>query len=363
VAARSPRRPHLRRLAASLVLGLACGALQAQGAASAEPGGADPAAAAAEAERPWWSAFHDASLNLLLAPIQAPGADRTRALQLQAQATAAYVRARIYTVRGQNARALREAAEHQLDLLQGAGQDDTEIARGAAAMVRQYADRERAFDELRADSLGALAAATGGRYPAQELAVALEPALADTRLPVPEVDVPARVSGIVLRRRPDVMEAESHLALSARGSGSDQLRLAQYLQALSQEISSDDAAAAPAPAPDAATAPEQVLARARLEIAARLSRLARTNQVMTQQATYTREVQQKYEGTRQAFANGTTSELDILSALQGVLVEEDRLAATTAGAALAWIAYQQSIGGAGDARMSDLLGAGSADED
>jgi outer membrane protein TolC len=363
VAARSPRRRHLRRLAASLVLGLACGALQAQGAASAEPGAADPAAAAAEAERPWWSAFHDASLNLLLAPIQATGADRTQALQLQAQATAAYVKARIYTVRGQTARAQREAAQHHLELLQDAGQDDTDIARLAAAMVRQYTDREQRFAELRTDSLSALAAAIGGRYPAQELAVALEPALADTRLPVPQVEVPARVSGIVLRRRPDVMEAESHLALSARASGSDQLRLAQYLQALSEEIDPENAAAVRAPAPDAATAPEEVLARARVEIAVRLRQVARRNQVMTRQATHTREVQQKYEGTRQAFANGTTSEVDVLSALQGVLVEEDRLAATMGGAALAWIAYQQSIGGAGDARMSDLLGTGSADED
>jgi outer membrane protein TolC len=371
VADRVPRRPHphshshLRRLAASLLLGLACSALRAEGLVSPEPSAAATAAAiAAEADRPWWWAFHDASLNLLLAPIQAAAAaDRTQALELQAQAAAEYVKARVYTVRGHTARTLRESAERQLKLLQDADRGDTDAARFAAATVRQSAEREQQFAELRAASMGALAAALGGRYLAQELAVLLEPALDDTRLPVPEVDFPERVSGIVLRRRPDVMEAESHLALSARGSGSGQLRLAQYLQALSQEIGPDDAAAAPGEAQDGATAPERVLVRARFEIGAGLRQLATTNEVMTQQATYARDVQQKYDRIRQTFVDGTTSEVDILGALEDVLVEEDRLAATMGGAALAWIAYQQSIGGAGEARMSDLLGADSDDED
>ena len=105
-----------------------------------------------------------------------------------------------------------------------------------------------------------------------------------------------------------------------------------------------------------------VLEHARQDIAARLAQLTARGVSANEQAIYVRQLQAAYEAALQDFSAGGIDEVELLARLQRVLVEEDRLAASLGLAGLAWIAFEQSIGGAGQARASDLLGAVPADD-
>ncbi|WP_299788018.1 hypothetical protein [Ramlibacter sp.] len=326
----------------------------------------DPVAAGGtspHAPTPWWTAFHERTLDLLLADAASDRrADATQRLARQARTTSLYLEARVYSTRLATARVMQHAAARQWALLQQQRQADTDVARAVALLVRETAAREHQFTVLRADSIVALAESLDGRYPAEALAVILEPALAERSLPVAEFGLPDAVSGLVLRQRPDVMAAEAGLVLSGRGGGLEQLRLAQYLQALSEEIRPAEAAATPVPVAVQGGDLAGVLQHARQEIAGRLGQLSTRGESANEQALYVRQLQAGYQQALQDFSAGHLGELELLSQLQQVLVEEDRLAATLGLAGLAWIAFEQSIGGAGQARTSDLLGAGSQDD-
>jgi hypothetical protein len=321
------------------------------------------ATAQSSTPHPWWTAFHESTLDVLLADdaLAAP-ADREQLLATQATVTSLYVKARVYSIRLATARALRETATRQSLLLAEQGRGDTDLARAVATMAQGSVERERELTVLRSDSVAGLAEMLGRRYPAKALALLLEPALAERRLPVAEFAIPESVSGLVLRQRPDVMAAEAGLAHSGRGGGVEQLRLAEYLQAISSEIG----AAPPADLPvDTATQPDRigkVLQHARAEIAASLSQLSARAQSANRQVLRVQELATTSQQALQDYAAGRISEVDLLSIRELLLLEEDRLAGSLGLTALAWVAFEQSIGGAGQARTSDLLGAGDADE-
>lgn len=318
--------------------------------------GAPPAA-----QHTWWTAFHEGTLDLLVASDDAP-ADPAQRLARQARITSLYLEARVYSVRLATARLMRDAAARQWTLLQQQGRADSDLARAIVLMARETARREQQFAVLRAESIASLAETVAGRYSARALAQLLEPALAERRLPVAEFGLPDAVSGLVLRQRPDVMAAESQLVLSGRAGGVEQLRLAQYLQALSEEIRPTEAGTVDLPAAQRAGDMAGVLQKAREEIAARLAQLTVRGDSANQQATAVRQLQGAYEQSLKDFGAGQLEELELLARLQQLMVEEDRLAADLGLAGLAWIAFEESIGGAGQARTSDLLGAGTADD-
>ena len=314
--------------------------------------------ARAEPTPGWWSAFNDATLNLLLAEAAPPAAatepqQALLALQLQADATAAYVLARVASVRLMNGRLLVDALQRQLDLLRAAGAEDSEDARNAQQALEAAQARVAQFDSLRTASIALLAQRSGGTRSVALLSRQLAPALGDARLPVPAFDLPRELPGIVLRRRPDVAQAEAALSQSGRDTAAGQLRLARYLQALSAPITAAETANEPA----AGTQPEDVLDSARQDIALRLAQLdAAVNAAKKQEATLL-ALQPQYLALRERFQRGEVREVQALGALARMLVEEDRLAATGGQLAIAWIAFQASIGGAGDASTSALLGA------
>lgn len=344
----SPAR-HAGRLALALAI---AGCALAAGVRAQEAGA--PGVAAQAAPRAWWSAFHDSTLDLLLADgLLEPDADRARLLALQARAASLYLKVRVYGVRLHTTRLMHEAAGRQWALLQQAGPGDSDLARVTASLMRETAERERRFVVLRSESVAALAETLGGRLPAKTVAQLLEPVLQERRLPVAEFEVPDAISGLVLRQRPDVMAAEAGLVLSARGSATDQLRLAQYLQAISKEIVPEDAALAATPGDDLSA----VLLRARGEIGRRLADVTARGEVAGTQAAYVQQLTGRYEGVLKALSEGRIAEVDALAGLLQLLEEQDRLAASIGLAGLAWVAFQESIGGAGQARTSDLLGA------
>ncbi|MDB5861112.1 MAG: hypothetical protein JWQ76_4801 [Ramlibacter sp.] len=338
------RGPRLRPL---LLAALAVACLARAPGAQAEPAAG------------WWSAFHDATLNLLLAEAAPPAAaapqDSLPALQLQADATAAYVLARVASVRLMNGQLLVDTLQREVDLLRADGQQAGEPARAAQQALDAARARLSQFEELRASSIALLAQRSGGDRTVATLSRQLAPALGDARLPVPSFDLPRELPGIVLRQRPDVAQAELQLAQAGRGTAAGQLRLARYLQALSAPIAAD----ADAPEDGGAASPqaEDVLENARRDIARKLGRLDVAVTAARTQEALLLGLQPQYLALRDRFNRGELPEVQALQALARMLVEEDRLAAAGSTLGLAWIAFQASIGGAGRASTSDLLGA------
>lgn len=304
------------------------------------------AAAGSVHAAPWWSAFHDATLNLVLASA-APNAPQ---LELQAQLADDYVRLRAYGVRLTTARVLAGALQRQQDLL-GA---DSEDARKLATLSHEAQSRVAQFERLRAQSLEALAAHAAPQRTPQEWGTLLEPLLLDTRPLLPDFELPDTVSGLVLRRRADVAAAEAELARDGRSSGAEQLRLARYLQALATPITAD---AQPQPLLQKLLAPEDVLQQARRDVAQRLALLAAREHEAREQLALMQKLQPAYALVDQAWRQGKATELQALQAYTAMLMEQDRMAAMNGQLALAWIAWQAGIGGAGAADASDLLGA------
>jgi len=341
----------LAHVAASSVIALTC-----MGTSAVRAGEAMPAEAPVQpALHLWWSAFHDPTLDLLLADgLLEAQADRERLLALQARAASLYLKVRVYSVRLHTARRMRETIERQFALLQQDGQADSDL-RVTTGLLREMAERERRFTALRSESAAALAETLHGRHPSRVVALLLEPVLEDWRLPVAEYEVPKAISGLVLRQRPDVMTAEAGLVLSGRGSATEQLRLAKYLQALSEAIQPEDAAA-PMPAPDSAGALETVLRRARGEIATRLVEVTARGEAAGAQVENVQRLSGRLDAAWREVAAGHVSEVVVLSGLLNLLQEQDQLAVSVGLAGLAWVELQRSMGGAGQARTSELLG-------
>jgi hypothetical protein len=359
----SPSPAHRRHRLRPWLAALACSAAACgMPAAVAAVPSTSPAALAADGvfdKAPWWAAFHDATLNLLLAATPAASAgDRDLALQAQAGAVAEYIKARVYSVRLVTAQLLVRALEDQLALLrQGEGATDAGEEGAAALLMQQASERAVQFERLRGESLAALAAL--GKVGATGLEQRIAPALEQQQLPLPEFEWPRALPGIVLRQRSDVARAELALAQGGRGLGSGQLRLAKYLQALSAPIDDDqegpraddgETAAAALPA-------EEVLDRARRDIAGRLARVGAAVQAVEQQRANLDQLQQRYQSLRTGLASGDSAGVPALRALVHLMVEEDRMASASGSLALAWIALQAGIGGAGRATTSELLGA------
>jgi hypothetical protein len=161
----------------------------------------------------------------------------------------------------------------------------------------------------------------------------------------------------VLRQRPDVMDAEQALAFSAHTSASEQLRLARYLQALASEIRPEDAQGREDAEGDHLA---QVLDHARIEIASRLALLAAAEQRVREEARTLDALERHRQDLQQA---ARVPAADLMDATREVLLAQDRLAAAVDASGLAWVALQESTGGAGDAGMTELLGAAPPSED
>lgn len=355
----TPSRNPFVRYGAVVLLALACAlAGPARAAEGREPG--RPAQPAGR----WWTALHDPALDLLLADgVLDPGADLARQLALQARAVSLYLDARLYAVRLQMARALRELAERQWATLGRQGQGGPDLAH-AAALLREATERERALTGLRSESIAGLAETLVGRSAVQVVASMLEPAAEDGRVPVPDFELPDAVAGLVLRKRPDVMAAEAELGFSGRRSGMEPLRLAYYLQAISGEIRAADAV----PPADGAEGDAEgdafsaVLRRARRDVAQRLAEVGAKGEAAGAQAAIVHHMAVAYEALLQDLRAGRVAETELLPATRRLLQEQDRLAESIRLANLAWVAFQVSTGGAGQARTSDLLGAVPSDD-
>ncbi|HEY1226705.1 MAG TPA: hypothetical protein VGF26_05240 [Ramlibacter sp.] len=296
---------------------------------------------------PWWSGSHDATLNLLLA-----AADRSVAapdrMKRETAVAAEYFSARYNTLRLVTARELSAVARRRLDLIERAGGAEDEALRQARQLAQEAADRVAPFEALRADALARLAGLLDG-YSPRTLSLVLQPALQDTRIVLPAIDVPQQVPGGVLRRRADVAAAEADLVLAGRVSSDDQMRFARYVQALSTAIEPQP----PAPAQEATTGTDigDVLERARVDVGRKVWQLL----ACMQAAREARKALDKADVQLREARDKDIGELEALDLQAQVLVAADRMAVAAGAVSLAWVAWQGSIGGAGSAQLSAVL--------
>jgi outer membrane protein TolC len=272
-------------------------------------------------------------------------------VRLENAVAAEYVSARYNTLRLITAQAIAGLTSRRFDLLKQNGGAEDETMRQARQQAGEAADRVARFEALRSASVARLAHMLDGQSP-RMLAAVLQPALEDSRLVVPTLDIPLHVPGVLLRRRADVAAAEASLSLTGRVSPHERLQFAQYVQALSSNIGPTAPDSTHARAASDGGDIEQVLESARADVAHKLWQL----KDCAEAAAKAREDLDAADAqVRDAMAGrdaGRLSELDELGTQARFLGAADRMAVAAGAVSLAWVAFQASIGGAGSGQLS-----------
>lgn len=397
-----PSPARLRQTLPTVLLtlaALAASATPAHAAASpAANAGAGPTTAAWEAAparamapgatpAPWWMAFDDATLNLLVhaarqrqSGLQAlqTGAQgglsegardgETPAEQADAvkrQVVASYLGARVLSVRWLALNGVRNAADRQRQLLAAAvpaaGSTSATPDPGtteALASLRQRSERvgqqQQALAGQRGELLQTLATLCG--LPTAELTELLAPALAQSSVPTFGSEVPAKLPRSILRARADVAAAEAAVLRSLRSTGSPQHAVLAHMQQPPGWIDADgDATAGGAPlALKTALAPaiphpeldalNTLLDRAAQEVAHDLRSLGERARLQAERAQLTDASRQAFFAARERLKTGELNELQVLEQYQRLLSESDRYAAACGELAMAWLRLVASTG-------------------
>ena len=329
---------------------------------------------------PWWMAFDDATLNLLvhaaqqreaglatLRPSAMPAelpAELERDL-VRRQVVGSYVGARVLSVRWLALNGLRDAAERQLQLLQASTAPASEWRASAEhaatlASLRQRSERvqgqQQALAQQRQALLQTLANLCG--LPADELGEQLAPALSQTRLPTFGSAVPPRLPLNIVRARPDVAAAEAAVLRSLRsssGAASTHGLVARMQQPegwieAGQAIVDPSAQRTPAgmlrAAADTPLLDEwrQLVDQAAQEVAQDLRTLSATARAQTEGARRAEVSHQVFVRARDQLKAGQGNELQVLEHLQELLAESDRHAAASGELAMAWVRLVASTG-------------------
>lgn len=359
----------------------------AQAAASPSPGEAPPpgwempaSVVASKPSAPWWMAFDDATLNLLvhwahqrqtgLQALQRTGEQETatpgeRADEARRQVVASYLGARVLSARWLALNGLRHASERQLQLLASAPAaapaaaarpvDNAELQASLRQRSDRVAQQQQALAAQREGLLQTLASLCG--LPTNELGELLSPALAQASVPAFASTVPARLPRSILRARADVAAAEAGVLRSLRGTGSPQhVILAQMQQPIGWiDAEGEVSAAAPALAiktaltASDATHPEldelnALLDRATQEVAHDLRSLAERARLQAERAQLADASRQAFFAAREQMKAGELNELQVLEQYQRLLAETDRYASACGELAMAWLRLVASTG-------------------
>lgn len=324
-----------RSMVAMLVgaLGIACagsgmGASHAAAHAALERRELPPVASALRpTARPWWSAFESETLNALIADAgrAAPSAGASLdAPAAEIGVSAAYVALLVQTLHLAYIDNARAAVRRQLKLMAASPALHDDFSK---ELKRREAGAEAALkkiDAQREANLAFLAARCG--LPAEALKQTIADEVAKRRLPRFSASLPQAVPAALLANRDDVQLAASLYGIEARAL------LAGTIDTL------EDAGL-----PGYPLFP-QAVAQGRAEVAEALRRLQASNDAAFEANRRARETKDEFERAKTRMGRGEISEVQLLEDFQGLMLDQQRLAAADGELAIAWIALVASLG-------------------
>lgn len=333
-----------RSMVAMLVgaLGIACagsgmGASHAAAHAALERRDLPPAASALRPmARPWWSAFESETLNALIADAgrAAPSAGASLdAPAAEIGVSAAYVALLVQTLHLAYIDNARAAARRQSQLMAASPALHDDFSK---ELKRREAGAEAALkkiDAQRQANLAFLVARCG--LSAQALKQTIADEVARRRLPRFAASLPQAVPAALLANRDDIQLAASLYGIEARAL------LAGTIDAVEDAGESD--AQADAGLPGYPLFPRAV-AQGRAEVAEALRRLQASSDAAFDANRRVREAKDEFERVKTRMGRGEISEVQMLEDFQGLMLDQQRLAAADGELAIAWIALVASLG-------------------
>lgn len=323
---------------------------------------------------PWWMAFDDATLNLLvhaaqhrqaaLAALQHGPADLPAAQQVdqaRRQVVANYLGVRVLSARWLALKGVEQATQRQQQLLaastpagERAADERTELLAGLAQRRERVGLQQQALAAERAELLASLAGLCG--LPAAELGDLLAPLLAQPQVPSFASAVPSKLPRSILRARADVAAAEAAVLRQLRSGGSHPHEVVVRMQQPEGWIDAEadrpirtvatvaGAGAAPMPADPELEQFNQLLDQAAQEVTQDLRTLAERARLQSERAQLAEASRAAFQAARERLKTGEVSELQVLEQYQHLLVESDRFAAACGELAMAWLRLVASTG-------------------
>lgn len=348
---------------------------EAMAAAQARPAAeATGLAASTEPAAPWWMAFDDATLNLLvhaaqqrqaaLAALQNGPADPPAARQVddaRREAVASYLGLRVLSARWLALDGVAQAALRQQQLIAASPPADARAASERTALMATLSQRrervglqQQALAAARAERMASLASLCG--LPAAALRDLLAPLLAQPQVPSFASAVPSRLPRSILRARADVAAAEAAVLRQLRSGGSHPHEVVARMQQpegwIDAEGDPTGLAVATMPRPTSAPLPadpeleqfHQLLDQAAQEVTQDLRTLAERARVRAERAQLADASRAAFQAARDRLKTGEVSELQVLEQYQHLLAESDRYATACGELAMAWLRLVASTG-------------------
>ena len=318
-------------------LGIACAGSGVSASYAMARHEAMPAAAPAlrSGAHPWWSAFGSETLNALIVDA---GRGATASSDLDAPAaeigiSAAYVALVVQTLQLTYIESALTAVRRQSQLVAASPALHDDFARelkrreaGAAAAVKK-------IEAQRQTNLAFLAARSGLSKEALNQVIADE--VAQRRLPRFAASLPQAVPTALLANRDDIQLAASLYGIEPRAL------LVGTIDAT--EDAGENDLPADADLPGAPLFP-QVVAQGRAEVAEALRRLQASNDMAVDATRRTHEAKDEFERSKAQMSRGEMSEVQMLEDFQGLMLDQQRMAAANGELAIAWIALVASLG-------------------
>ncbi|MBJ2155412.1 hypothetical protein [Variovorax sp. IB41] len=279
---------------------------------------------------PWWSAFGSETLNTLIADA---GRDATGGSDLDAPAaeigvSAAYVAVVVQTLRSTYIESALTAVRRQSQLVAASPALHDDFAKELERRETGAATAMKKIDAQREANFAFLIARCGLSEAALNQAIAEE--VAQRRLPRFAASLPQAVPAALLANRDDIQLAASLYGIEP-----------QALLAGTIDAGSDSATDADLPG---APLFPQVVAQGRAEVAEALRRLHASNGVAADAARRAHEAKDEFARSKVRMSRGDMSEVQMLEDFQGLMLEQQRLAAADGELAIAWIALVASLG-------------------
>lgn len=348
-----------RSMIAMLVgaLGIACAGSGVSASYATVRSGADrrevrPADLSADlAARPWWSAFQSETLDALIAQVRrdgAPGiggthlnkADNLDGPAAEIGVSAAYVALLVQTLSLTYIDNARAAAQRQSQLMAAGPALHDDFSRELARREATARASIKRIDAMREAQLADLALRAG--MPTETLQKTIADEVAARKLPHFAASLPQALPAVLLANRDDIQLAASLYGIEPR------TLLAGTIRAAGQEGANGDAEDGGDAEPDADLPGyplfPQAVAQGRAEVADALRRLQARSGLAAAAEQRAREAKATFEMSKARLDRGESSEVQMLEDFQGLMLDQQRLAAARGDLAIAWIALMASLG-------------------